>query len=153
LLGESTSLELVSAALITVVFFAVIVGTEAVGGTGFASISAEVFLRAVIMVAMVYVMYETFRNWSFSHKASQGFVTIGFALLFVGQLGFMLALTNLGPVAIFLGYEGRVMGLFVLNAVLMVGIKRNDLVGALRRLGLGAPARSRVGAPLLKQPS
>ncbi len=47
-------------------------------------------------------------------------------------------------VATFLTYEGRTLGLFVLNAVLIVGVKKGDLVAVMKRLGLGAPAHSRA---------
>ncbi len=50
----------------------------------------------------------------------------------------------LGSVATFLAYEERTLGLFVLKAVLIVGVKKGDLVVVMKRLGLGAPAHSQL---------
>lgn len=63
-----------------------------------------------------------------------------------------MSLGYLGSVATFLAYEGRTLELFVLNAVLIVGVKKGDLVVVMKRLGLGAPAHSRaVSMTLQKQ--
>ncbi|HUK28405.1 MAG TPA: hypothetical protein VLV31_08275 [Candidatus Acidoferrales bacterium] len=144
-LGESTSAALLTAALATVAFLAITVLTptaEAVGGVG--SPSGELFLRAIILAAFVYLTYETLRNWMLTQKASQGIVTIGYIFFIIEQLGFLLAQWNLGSVAVFLAYEGRIMGLFLLNAILIVGIKKADPITVMRRLGLGAPAHDRL---------
>jgi hypothetical protein len=103
----------------------------------------------VIIVATIYLMYETLRNYNLTHRASQGFVTIGFAFFLIEQLGFTLALGYAGAVGTFLAYEGRTLGLLVLNAVLIVGVKKDDLVMVMKRLGLAAPAHSRVISPTL----
>ena len=47
----------------------------------------------------------------------------------------------LASAAAFLAYEGRLLGLFVLNAVLIVGVKKGDLLISLKRL-------SKRGRPL-----
>jgi hypothetical protein len=73
-------------------------------------------------------------------------MTIGFAFFLAEQIGFMLAIGNLGPV-VPSWHEGRIPGLFVLNAVLIEGVKRGDLLTTLKRLGLGAPVHTRA-APL-----
>jgi len=140
LLGESTSAALLTAALVTLVFLGITFATpaEAMGSLG-----GAFFLRAVILVALLYLTYETLRNWALTQKASQGIVTISFVFFLIEQLGFIFALLNLGSVAVFLAYEGRIMGLFVLNALLIMGVKKNDSIAVLRRLGLGAPAHSR----------
>ena len=143
LLGESTSAALVVAALVTVVFLVVIFLTGAYGTLDAASINGEFFLRVVIMAATIYLVYETLRNWKLTQKASQGIVTIGFAFFFVAQVGFLLALGNLGSVATFLAYEGRMLGLLLLNTILVIGVKKDDPVSVMRRLGLGAPAHFR----------
>ena len=143
LLGESTSAALVVAALVTVVFLAVIFLTGAYGTVDAASINGEFFLRVVIMAATIYLVYETLRNWELTQKASQGIVTIGFAFFLVAQVGFLLALGNLGSVATFLAYEGRMLGLLLLNTILVIGVKKDDPVSVMRRLGLGAPAHFR----------
>lgn len=144
LLGESTTAELFAAALVTLAFFGSIFATQAIGAAESVPIAAELFLRTVIIAATIYLMYETLRNWNLTRRASEGFVTIGFAFFLVEQLGFALALGYLGSVATFLAYEGRTLGLFVLNAVLIVGVKKGDLIVIMKRLGLGAPAHSRA---------
>jgi hypothetical protein len=144
LIGESTTADLLTAALVTIVFLAVMFATRAFGTVEAASTNAELFLRAVIMVATVYIIYETLRNWSQTRKASLGFVTIGFTFFLIEQVGFILALGALGSVAVFLAYEGRIVGLFVLNTLLIVGVRRGDLVSVMKRLGLAAPAHYRA---------
>jgi hypothetical protein len=67
-------------------------------------------------------------------------VIIGFALLFVEQIGFMFAGWNFGDVALFLGYEGRIMGLIVLNLVTHASLGAGDTSKILKRLGLEALA-------------
>lgn len=148
-LGESTVAELSAAVLITLAFLGSVSAAQALGTAGSVPVAAELFLRTVIIAATVYLLYETLRNWSLTHRASEGFVTIGFAFFLVEQLGFTLALGYVGSVATFLAYEGRTLGLFVLNAVLIVGVKKGDFLAVMKRLGLGAPAHSRT--PLLMQ--
>jgi hypothetical protein len=143
LLGESEKVDLLVAGLVTFVFLVVIFVTEVFGAVDAASANGEFFLRAVVMAASIYLVYETLRNWKLTQKASQGIVTIGFAFHVVAQVGFILALGNLGSVAIFLAYEGRIMFLFLLNALLLIGVNMNDPVAVMRRLGLAAPAHSR----------
>jgi hypothetical protein len=142
-LGESTSFDLLVAVLTALVFLGVILLTRAYGTVDAALINGELFLRAIIMAGAIYLVYETFRNWSLTQRASQGIVTIGYALFIIEQLGFILALANFGAVAVFLAYEGRMVALFLLNAVLIVGVKRDDSIAAMRRLGLSGPAHSR----------
>jgi small basic protein len=115
-----------------------------------ASLDGEFFLRAVILAAAIYLIYETLRNWALTQKASQGIVTIGFVFFLIEQLGFIFAMMNFGSVAVFLAYEGRIMGLLLLNAVLIVGIRKDDSVAVLRRLGLGAPAHDRLQQALAR---
>ena len=149
LLGESTTAELLAAGLVTLAFFGSIFAAQTFGTAESIPIAAELFLRTVIIVATIYLMYETLRSWNLTHRASEGFVTIGFAFFLVEQLGFTLALGYLGSVATFLAYEGRTLGLFVLNAVLIIGVKKGDLVAVMKRLGLSAPAHSRTISPTL----
>ena len=144
LLGESTSADFIVAALVTLVFLGIIFLTGIYGTVVAASIYGELFLRIVIMAATIYLMYETLRNWKLTQKASQGIVTIGFLFFLVAQVGFILALGNLGAVATFLAYEGRMLSLLLLNTILIVGVKKDDPVSIIRRLGLGAPAHSRT---------
>jgi len=141
-LGESPLIELASALIITIFII-----TESMLAFPIVSpqyglsslVAINLFVRLLILFATFYLVYETARNWSLTKKASEGFVVIGFAFLLVEQIGFIMALGNLGPVAIFLGYEGRLLGLFVLNAVLYFGVKKGDFLVTLKRLGLGAP--------------
>jgi hypothetical protein len=97
-------------------------------------------LRVVMGLSAIYLAYEAERSWSLTRRASDGFVIFAFILLFLEQLGFILAAQNFGDVALFLGYEGRILSLFTLIAVVAVGIKKDDLRTALKRLGLTAPA-------------
>ena len=150
LLGGSTSAALLTAALITLAFLGITFLTSIAGAVNVASPDGELFLRLVIVAAAVYLTYETARNWGLTQKASQGIVTIGFIFFFIEQLGFIFAMWNLGSVAVFLAYEGRIMGLLLLNAVLIVGIKKDDSVAVLRRLGLGAPAHDRLQQALAR---
>ena len=144
LLGESVTADLLIAGLVTLVFLVVIFATQVFGAVDAASTNGEFFLRGIITAASIYLVYETLRNWRLTQKASQGIVTIGFAFFLVAQVGFILALGNLGSVAIFLAYEGRLMSLFLLNTILIVGVKNDDPVAVMRRLGLGAPVHSRT---------
>ena len=143
LLGESLTADLLVAGLVTLVFLVVIFATQVFVAVDAASTNGEFFLRGIIIVASIYLVYETLRNWKLTQKASQGIVTIGFAFILVAQVGFILALGNLGSVAIFLAYEGRIMFLLLFNALLLIGIKKNDPIAVMRRLGLAAPAHSR----------
>jgi len=144
LLGESTLFDLLVAALVTLVFLGVVFLTQPYGTLSAAITNGEFLLRATDMAACIYLVYETFRNWTLTQKASQGIVTIGFAFLVIEQIGFVLAMANLGSVAVFLAYEGRIMALFVLNAILIVGMKKDDPIGIMRRLGLVAPVHARL---------
>jgi hypothetical protein len=143
-LGESTVAELLAALLVTLAFFGSVLSMQTFGTAESVPVAGEFFLRTVIIAATIYLIYETLRNWSLTHRASEGFVSIGFAFFLVEQLGFTLALAYFGSVATFLAYEGRTLGLFVLNAVLIVGVKKGDLLVVMKRLGLGAPAHSRA---------
>ena len=148
-LGESTTFDLLVAALVTLVFLGVVFLTQATGAAE-AALNGQLLLRIIMVGAFSYLVYETFRNWALTQKASQGIVTVGFAFFIIEQIGFILAMANFGSVALFLAYEGRIMGLFVLNAVLTVGIKKEDPISVMRRLGLVAPVHYRAQELLLK---
>lgn len=138
-IGESRPLELGAGILVTFVFV-----ESFLTGSATPSIlmpaNAELFMRLVIVAALLYLVYETTRNWKLTRRASEGMVVVGFALLLIGQVGFILAWEKLGPVASFLGYEGRILGLFVLLSITYFGIRKGDFVTVLKRLGLAAPA-------------
>jgi hypothetical protein len=91
-------------------------------------------------VAALYLVYETERNWSLTKRGSEGVVVIGFALLLVEQIGFMMAVWNFRDVATFTGYEGRILGLIVLNLVTHASLRTGDTSSVLKRLGLVAAA-------------
>jgi hypothetical protein len=150
LLGESTTIDLVVAALVTLVFLAVIFLAGSFGMVDVALTEGGFLLRGVIMAGSIYLVYETLRNWWFTQKASQGIVTIGFICFVIEQLGFILAMLSLGSVAVFLAYEGRIIGLFVLNAILIVRIRKDDPIIMMRRLGLVAPVHARAPEMRLK---
>jgi len=80
-------------------------------------------LRVVMALSALYLLYETGRNWTLTKRAGEGVVVAAFALLFIEQLGFILAAGNLGDVAVFVGYEGRIVGLLILIAVTIYAIK------------------------------
>ncbi len=138
--GESTSIELATAALITIVLLAYVV----ISGPSLASYSVQsgisLLLRTFTATASLYLVYEAMRSWMFTRKASEGFAVIGFALLLIEQFGFILFSVGFGGVALFLGYEGRMMGFFVLNAATYVGVRKANSFVVLKRLGLAAPA-------------
>lgn len=135
-LGESIILEIAIPALITIGAVTLVIISDPT--TGAAISTLETPLRLVMALCALYVLYETERNWSFTQKASEGIVTVAFGFLFVEQLGFLLAPFEFG-VAIFLGYEGRIMGLTILVALTVLGMKKADF-NVLRRLGLTALA-------------
>jgi len=137
ILGESIILEIAIPVLVTIgaVTFAIISGPT----TGAAVPTLETTLRLVMAICTLYVLYETERNWSFTQRASEGFVTVAFGFLFVEQVGFLLASFDFGDVAVFLGYEGRILGLAILVALTVLGMKKAD-VNVLKRLGLTALA-------------
>ena len=139
-IGASTSVELGIPSLITlaVLVYAIVWGGPTSPNTVPAGV--ELMLRIVMAVAALYLVYETARNWSSTKRGGEGAVVIGFALLVVEQIGFMLAGLNFGDVALFLGYEGRIMGLIILNAITHVGLRAGDTSAILKRLGLEAQA-------------
>jgi hypothetical protein len=139
-IGESVSVELAIPTAVTIAVLAYSLTYDRSGSVNAVPLSVSLPLRAVMALAAFYIVYETGRNWGLTRRASEGFVTVGFLLLLVEQIGFMLAEGNFGDVAIFLGYEGRIVGLFVLVAVTFVGIKKGDFTNLLKRLGLEAPA-------------
>ena len=139
-IGESVSVELAIPTAVTIAVLAYSFTYERSASLNAVPLSVSLPLRAVMALAGLYIVYETGRNWGLTRRASEGFVTVGFLLLLVEQIGFILAEGNFGDVAIFLGYEGRIIGLFVLVAVTFVGIKKGDFTALLKRLGLEAPA-------------
>jgi hypothetical protein len=138
ILGESIILEIAIPALITIgaVTF-VIISAPATGGAELSTL--ETPLRMVMALCVLYVLYETVRNWSFTQRASEGVVAVAFGFLFIEQLGFLLATLDFGGVAAFLGYEGRIVGLAILVALTVFGMKKADF-NVLKRLGLTALA-------------
>ena len=137
-IGESRLLEIVTGILVTFIVVEAFV-TQYTAPTLIRT-NVELFLRPVIAVSLLYLIYETSRNWMLTKRASEGFVVMGFAFLLLGQIGSILAAVDMGPVATFLGYEGRILGLFVLIAITYVGIRKGDSFMVLKRLGLAAPA-------------
>jgi hypothetical protein len=140
LIGESTSLELAVPSLVTVGVLAYVVNQQLTLPSATPSTSMNISLRAVMAICSLYLVYETERSWSLTKRAGEALVIVAFALFFVEQLGFMLWDLSLGDVALFLGYEGRVLGLVLLVALTLVGIRRGDLTTVIKRLGLTAPA-------------
>jgi hypothetical protein len=140
-IGESVSIELAIPSIVTVVVLGYALAYENLALLGSAvPTSMNLMLRVVMALSAVYLVYETGRNWTLTQKASEGFVTIGYGLLVIEQLGFLLQAEQFGDVAVLLGYEGRIAGLFVLLAVTHLAIKKSEPEGILRRLGLTALA-------------
>jgi hypothetical protein len=140
LIGQSNVAVIASGAVLTIV----LVGTIFAAGFPTASdtvpVDSQLLARAVMIFAILYLVYETGRNWSLTRKASEGFICIAYVFFLFEQIGFVLALANFGEAATFLGYEGRVLGLLILNAILYVGVRPGDFITALKRIGLEAPA-------------
>jgi len=140
LIGESTPIELAVAVLVTLILFVPVFASPVSVSPDRLPVGIELFLRTIAVLLTCYLIYETARNWTFSQKAVEGYVVIGFVLLIVGHIGFILAALGMGIIAVFLGYEGRLVGLFMLNAVVLVGVKKDDFMMMLKRLGLAAMA-------------
>ena len=135
LVGESFSIELAIPSIVTVL----VLGYVLVYGnlsSNAVPLSMNLSLRGVMILASLYLVYETARSWTLSQRASVGFVTIGYALLVVEQIGFLLQTAQFGDVAMTLAYEGRLFALFVLLAITHLAIKQGDRETILRRLGL-----------------
>jgi len=144
LIGESTTANLLVAVLVTVAFLGVVLVSRAYGMVDAAPLLGQFLLRWVIVMTSVYLVSETLRNWSLTQKASQGIVTIAYVFFVIEQLGFILALANLGGVPFFMAYEGRILGLFVLNTILILRIRKDDPLAVMKRLGLAAPVHARA---------
>jgi hypothetical protein len=139
-IGESTSLELAVPSLVTLGVLVYVVDQQFTSTIATISSSMNVSLRLVMAICTLYLVYETERSWSLTKRPGESLVIVAFALFFVEQVGFILTDINVGEVAIFLGYEGRVVGLFILVAITFVGIRKGDLRTVIKRLGLTAPA-------------
>jgi len=137
ILGESIILEIAIPALITIAAVMLVLLSDPT--TGEAVYTLELPLRIVMALCTLYLLYETERDWSFTRRPGQGVVAVAFSFLLVEQIGFILARLDFGDVAIFLGYQGRIVGLAILIAVTIVGINRAD-ANVLKRLGLTALA-------------
>jgi hypothetical protein len=142
LVGESVSIELAIPSVVTVLVlgYVLVNANLSLQINGPVPLSMRLALRSVMILASVYLVYETGRNWFLTQRASQGFVTIGYGLLVIEQLGFLLQAWQFGDVAVLVGYEGRIVGLFVLLAITHLAIKQSDPTVILRRLGLTALA-------------
>ena len=138
--GESVSIELAIPSIVTVLVLGYVLVYENPSSLPTVPLSMNVTLRGVMLLASLYLVYETARNWTLSQRASIGFVTIGYAFLVVEQLGFLLQAGGAGDMGVLLGFEGRIVGLFVLLAVTHIAIKGGDPTAILRRLGLTALA-------------
>ena len=137
ILGESIILEVAIPSLITIATVTSVLISDRTSGAAISTL--ELPLRVVMVLCTLYLLYETERDWNFTRRGGQGVVAIAFAFLLIEQIGFLLALADLGDVAIFLGYEGRIVGLIILIAATVVGINRVD-ANVLKRLGLSALA-------------
>jgi len=135
LVGESFSIELAIPGIMTVLVLGYALVYDNLSSSA-VPLGMNVSLRGVMVLASLYLVYETARSWTLSQKASVGFVTIGYALLVVEQIGFLLQTAQFGDVAMTLAYEGQLFGLFALLAITHLAIKQGDRETILRRLGL-----------------
>jgi len=140
LVGESFSIELAIPSIVTILVLGYVLVYGNLTSVSAVPLSMNLSLRGVMLLASLYLVYETARSWILSQRASVGFVTIGYALLVVEQLGFLLQEAQLGDFGVLLAYEGRIVGLFVLLAITHLAIKQGDRQTILRRLGLIALA-------------
>jgi hypothetical protein len=138
--GGSTSIELAIPSFVTILTLAYVFVYQNPYSLTAVPIGMNLTLRTVMALACLYLMYETARNWALTRKAAQGFVTMGYGFMLIEQLGFILLAEQFGDVAVLLGYEGRIAGLFVLLAITHLAIKKDDPTTILRRLGLTALA-------------
>jgi hypothetical protein len=145
-IGESTSLELAVPGLVTLGVLVYVLDQQFTSTVAAVSSSMDISLRLVMAICTLYLVYETERSWSLTRRPGEAIVIVAFALFFVEQLGFILTDANVGQVAIFLAYEGRVVGLFLLVAITYVGVKKGDLRTVIKRLGLIAPAHDIASA-------
>ena len=136
--GESVSIELAIPSIVTVLVLGYVLVYGNPSSLTAVPLSMNLSLRGVMLLASLYLVYETLRNWTLTQRASDGFVTIGYGLLVIEQLGFLLQAGQVGDVGVLLGYEGRIVGLFVLLAVTHIATR--DPATVLRRLGLKALA-------------
>jgi len=140
LIGQSNGAVIASGAALTIVLVGTIFAAGFPTGSDMVPVDSQLLARAVMIFAILYLVYETGRNWSLTRKASEGFICIAYVFFLFEQVGFVMVLANLGAAATFLGYEGRVLGLLILNAILYIGVKPGDFITALKRIGLEAPA-------------
>jgi hypothetical protein len=138
ILGESIILEIAIPALITIGAVTFVLVSDPTTGAAISTLEAP--LRVVMALSALYVLYETERNWRYTQRASDGIVAVAFGFLFVEQLGFLLVPLDFGGVATFVGYEGRLLGLAILIALTVLGIRKADVTIVLKRLGLTALA-------------
>ena len=139
-IGESFSIELAIPSLVTVIVVAHALLFENVALSFTVPPTMELALRSVMALAAAYLVYETGRNWSLTRRAGEGAIIFAYALLFVEQVGFMTAMQWFPDVMMFLGYEGRIVGLLLLQGVCSVNVRKDDFTTIIKRLGLAAPA-------------
>jgi hypothetical protein len=140
LLGESTPLELAVPSVVTVGVLFYVLTPHANFDLSAAPVPIDLTLRVVMAICAFYLVYETERSWSLTKRPSEGLVVIAFALFLLEQLGLVLFEISPGDVALFLGYEGRIVGLLMLVAITFWGVRKGDARTVVKRLGLVAPA-------------
>jgi hypothetical protein len=140
LIGESIPLELAVPSVVTVgVLFYVLTPRPSLDLSS-APLPIDLTLRLVMATCASYLVYETERSWSLTKRAGEIPVILAFGLFFLEQLGLILYEIRPGDVALFLGYEGRIVGLLLFVSITFLGIKKGDLTTVIKRLGLAAPA-------------
>ena len=139
-IGESFSVELAIPSLVTVAVVAYALAFENVALSFSVPQTMELSLRAVMAIAAAYLVYETSRTWSLTHRAEEGAVIFAYTALFIEQVGFVMSMQWFPEITTFLGYEGRIVGLLLLLGVCSVSVRKDDFTTIIKRLGLAAPA-------------
>ena len=138
-IGESFSIELAIPALITVIVVAHALIFEDVALYFSAPPTMQFYLRVVMALALIYLVYETSRDWKLAHRSVEVPVIFAYTALLFEQIGFIMSIQWFPDVTTFIGYEGRILGLLLLLGISVVNVKRNDFATIIKRLGLAAP--------------
>jgi len=139
-IGESFSIELAIPSLITVLVVAHALIFENLTYSFSVPPTMELSLRIVMALSASYLVYETYRNWTLTHRPEEGSIIFAYAALFVEQIGFVMSMEWFPDVTTFLGYEGRIIGLLLLLGLCSVSVKKDDFTTVIKRLGLAALA-------------
>jgi len=137
--GESFSIEFAIPTLVTVAVVAHALIFENVALYFSAPPTMELSLRVVMALALLYLVYETSRDWRLAHRSAEVPVIFAYTALLFEQIGFILSIEWFPDVTTFIGYEGRIIGLLILLGICVVNVRKGDFATIIKRLGLAAP--------------